>query len=214
MTWPATARYGLEAAPGRLGLVQDLLNTAAVEAPGSVDLLAAPDDARAWADAAVARWTAVTGQPVPPVRLDAEEAEKLRAFRDDLRRMITEGAGDEPGAGLRAMVPYRGSAALRLGEDGVVRLEPCGSGRRLLAALVLVAVFEAQRDGTWGRLKACRAPRCRVAFYDRSRNNSGVWHEVKSCGNAANLRACRARRRAREAGPGAKEAPGDRHPHR
>ncbi|MEU1825143.1 CGNR zinc finger domain-containing protein [Streptomyces abikoensis] len=202
MTWPATARYGLEAAPGGLGLVQDLLNTAATPAPGSVDLLAALDDARAWADAAIARWTAVTGRPVPPVLLDAEEAGKLRAFRDDLRRLITEGAGDEPGAGARAALPHHGSVTLRLGEDGVVRLEPCGPGRRRLAALALVAVFEAQRDGTWHRLKTCRAPRCRVAFYDRSRNNSGVWHDVKSCGNAANLRASRARRRAREAEDG------------
>jgi len=35
-----------------------------------------------------------------------------------------------------------------------------------------------------------------VAFFDRSRNNSGVWHDVKFCGNAANLRAFRARQRA------------------
>jgi predicted RNA-binding Zn ribbon-like protein len=42
----------------------------------------------------------------------------------------------------------------------------------------------------------CRNPRCRVAFYDRSRNNSGVWHDVRTCGNAANLRAHRERQRA------------------
>jgi predicted RNA-binding Zn ribbon-like protein len=45
-------------------------------------------------------------------------------------------------------------------------------------------------------LKVCRNPRCRVAFYDRSRNNSGVWHDVRTCGNAANLRAHRERQRA------------------
>jgi len=39
-------------------------------------------------------------------------------------------------------------------------------------------------------------PRCRVAFYDRSRNASGVWHSVRICGNAINLRAHRERRRA------------------
>jgi predicted RNA-binding Zn ribbon-like protein len=46
------------------------------------------------------------------------------------------------------------------------------------------------------RLKICRNPRCRVAFFDRSRNNSGVWRDVRTCGNAANLRAYRARQRA------------------
>ncbi|WP_242705241.1 hypothetical protein [Streptomyces griseocarneus] len=44
--WPATVRYALEAAPGGLGLVQDLLNTAAVEGSGHGDLLAGPDTAR------------------------------------------------------------------------------------------------------------------------------------------------------------------------
>jgi predicted RNA-binding Zn ribbon-like protein len=37
---------------------------------------------------------------------------------------------------------------------------------------------------------------CPCAFYDRSRNNSRVWHDVRTCGNVANLRASRARRRA------------------
>ncbi|TFV34142.1 CGNR zinc finger domain-containing protein [Streptomyces sp. T1317-0309] len=32
-------------------------------------------------------------------------------------------------------------------------------------------------------------------FYDRTRNNIGVWHSVRSCGNPANLRASRARKR-------------------
>jgi len=46
---------------------------------------------------------------------------------------------------------------------------------------------------TWRRLKVCRNPRCQVAFFDRSRNNSGVWHSTKVCGNVENLRAHRAR---------------------
>jgi predicted RNA-binding Zn ribbon-like protein len=61
--------------------------------------------------------------------------------------------------------------------------------------LVLAALFEGQQVGTRRRLKTCRNPRCRVAFYDRSRNASGVWHSVRICGNAINLRAHRERRR-------------------
>ena len=56
-------------------------------------------------------------------------------------------------------------------------------------------VFLAQRADTWKRLKLCHKAACSSAFYDRSKNNSGVWHDVKMCGNAANLRASRARRR-------------------
>jgi predicted RNA-binding Zn ribbon-like protein len=65
-----------------------------------------------------------------------------------------------------------------------------------VASLVAVEMFKAQLDGSWNRLKACRNPRCAVAFFNRSRNNSGVWHDVKVCGNAANLRVYRARQRA------------------
>ncbi|MBW8698697.1 hypothetical protein MBT84_03790 [Streptomyces sp. MBT84] len=70
---------------------------------------------------------------------------------------------------------------------------------RRVAAPALVEVLQAQRAGTWHRLKPCRNDRCGTAFFDRSRNNSGVWHDVRVCGNAANPRACRARRRAENA---------------
>jgi predicted RNA-binding Zn ribbon-like protein len=55
-----------------------------------------------------------------------------------------------------------------------------------------------QQEGTWRRIKQCHKHGCDTTFYDRSKNNSGVWHNVKTCGNAENLRASRARRRDRE----------------
>ena len=89
------------------------------------------------------------------------------------------------------------AAALQLGEDGTVRLEARGTSWRRLASLLLSATFEAQLADTRRRRKICRDPLCcGVAFYDRSRNNNGVWHDLKTCGNAANLRSCRARQRA------------------
>ena len=97
-------------------------------------------------------------------------------------------------------VLHTATASLQLDEDGLVRLEPRGTGWQRLASLVITAAFEGQRADTRRRLKTCRNPRCHVAFYDRSRNNSGVWHDVKTCGNTANLRAFRARRRAAATG--------------
>ncbi|MGX1763100.1 CGNR zinc finger domain-containing protein, partial [Streptomyces lydicus] len=55
--------------------------------------------------------------------------------------------------------------------------------------------LDAQSKGTWARLKTCRNPRCQGAFYDRSRNNSGVWHDLHACGMPSNTRAHRARQR-------------------
>jgi predicted RNA-binding Zn ribbon-like protein len=75
----------------------------------------------------------------------------------------------------------------------VVELRPGGSGAEYVISRVLAGVLAGQQVDTWRRLKACKNARCRVAFYDRSRNNSGVWHSLKTCGNPANLRAFRAR---------------------
>ncbi|MDH6126513.1 CGNR zinc finger domain-containing protein [Kitasatospora sp. GP82] len=199
MTWPATARYELESAPGGLGLVQDLLNTVAAGAPRQADLLSDLAAAQAWVDDATAQWSAVTGQPVPQVALDADGLDELRAFRDELHRLTTQAREDVPETESAVPVLHSATAALQLGEDGLVRLESRGTGWRRLASLVLVAAFEGQRADTRRRLKTCRNPRCRAAFYDRSRNNSGVWHDVKTCGNAANLRAYRARQRVQNA---------------
>ena len=63
---------------------------------------------------------------------------------------------------------------------------------------VVVPVAEAVRDRSWQRVKACRADDCRWAFYDRSRNRSGVWCDMAVCGNRAKVRAYR--RRGTEAG--------------
>ena len=60
-------------------------------------------------------------------------------------------------------------------------------------ATLLVPVAEASRDGSWQRVKACRAGDCLWAFYDRSRNRSGVWCNMAVCGNRAKVRTYRQR---------------------
>jgi hypothetical protein len=148
------------------------------------DLLGTVDGARYWLQQA---------QDPPPGDDDGgrELADldliRLRALRTDLEQLVSGGG---PAAGPVAR------AALVVGPDGELHLEPSGHGFDRFAAEVWAQVFHAQLDGTWRRLKLCHNPPCASAFYDRSRNNSGVWHDVRTCGNAVNLRASRARRRA------------------
>ena len=196
MPWSATSRYGLVPAPGALGLVQDLLNTAL--AAHEPDLLADVASARAWVSEAIAEWSAATGRPGPEVMLDAGDLRELRALRDDLREVTARADLGEVAAPADGAAPvlHIGAAVLELGSDGSVRLRPEQTGGQALVTLVLAALYEGQHTGTSHRLKTCRNPRCRVAFYDRSRNASGVWHSVRICGNAINLRAHRERRRA------------------
>ena len=87
------------------------------------------------------------------------------------------------------------SVSVRVGADGAALLEPRGDGSRRVSAIVLIEIFTAQRLDTWRRLKLCRNDRCAVSFYDRSHNNSAVYHDSRECGNAIYLRASRARKR-------------------
>lgn len=193
MPGDTTTRYGCAVADGGLALVQDLLNTISAGRPREPDLLADLGSAQQWADAALAAHA--DGRPVGGIELDERGVDELRALRADLRAAVAAVAagGERDGAPVEVRTA---GAVLALRPDGTVDLEPRGQGWRRLVGLVLVEVLEAQRADTWRRLKVCRNDRCGVAFYDRSRNNSGAWHDVRVCGNAVNLRASRARRRA------------------
>lgn len=187
--WSASQRFQVATAPGGLGLVQDFLNTSGVDGYGP-DLLADPELAGDWAASAVAAWAAARGVDLPPP-LDDVDLAKLRAVRAAIGRLVSGESPSGQGAGVVA-------ASLTLSEAGDVRLDPSGSGWRWLASALWGEILLSQQTGTWRRIKQCHNPQCGTAFYDRSKNNSGVWHDVKTCGNAANLRASRARRRARE----------------
>jgi hypothetical protein len=197
MSWPATPRYEPAVADGGLALVQDLLNTIPAGRPRHPDLLQDVGTAQGWADAALEEWAAATGRRPLRVTLDERGLEELQALRSDLRGVVP--APDPPVAsGDPSVTPELrvASIGLALDADGRAELAPRGQGWRVLVGQILIEVLEAQRADIWRRLKTCRNERCAVAFYDRSRNNSGAWHDVRVCGNAANLRASRARRRA------------------
>jgi predicted RNA-binding Zn ribbon-like protein len=196
MSWPASDRHGLAAAPAGLGFVQDFLNTHPTHpAPSAkpepaADLLADLDSAQRWLDGALQNWSQETGVPQSRVLLTEADVDKLCGLRADLTRLVRSADGPRD----VTLLPSA-SVAVRVGADGMALLEPRGDGNRRVSAIVLIETFTAQRLDTWRRLKICRNDRCAVSFYDRSRNNSAVWHDSRECGNAIYLRASRARKR-------------------
>jgi hypothetical protein len=196
MGWPATDRHGLAPAPAGLGFVQDFLNTHPTHpAPSAkpepaADLLADLDSAQRWLDGALKNWSQETGVPQRRVVLTEADLDKLCGLRADLTSMVR--SADQP---HDAIVLPSASVFARVGSDGTALLEPRGEGSRRVGAIVLIETFTAQRLDNWRRLKICRNDRCAVSFYDRSRNNSAVWHDSRACGNAMYLRASRARKR-------------------
>ena len=196
MGWPATDRHGLAAAPAGLGFVQDFLNTHPTHpAPSAkrepaADLLADVDSAQRWLDEALQNWSQETGVPQSRVVLTEADLDNLCGLRADLAGVVR--STDQPDD---ATVLPSASVFVRVGPDGTALLEPRGDGSRRVTAIVLIEILTAQRLDTWRRLKICRNDRCAVSFYDRSRNNSAMWHDSRACGNAAYLRASRARKR-------------------
>jgi predicted RNA-binding Zn ribbon-like protein len=187
-SWLASDRFGLAMAPGGVALVQDFLNTKAIA--GYPDLLADPELAQTWATSAIQSWLVSRDDHVHPPALSTADFAKLRTLRATIANLIAgdTAAGDDGGAV---------SASFGISDTGEVRLEPAGKGWRWLASALWGEILLSQQIGTWQRLKQCHNTDCGSTFYDRSKNNSGVWHNVKVCGNAANLRASRARRRER-----------------
>jgi hypothetical protein len=90
-----------------------------------------------------------------------------------------------------ARVPLR----LAAGDDGRPRLVASGEGVERALGTLLVIAHEAEREGTWPRMKACRKESCGWLFYDYSRNRSGSWCSMSICGNRVKTRRYRERKR-------------------
>jgi predicted RNA-binding Zn ribbon-like protein len=175
-------------APGELRLVQDFVNT--VDLEDAEDALATP--------AALAAWLAERGLLKPRARLSERDRERAVSVREALRELLGANNDGEVAAGAVDRLNRAAAAApLRVGfdADGRARLAPAGAGLDGALGRLLAIVERAMADGTWSRLKACRADACRWAFYDRSRNRSASWCIMEVCGNRNKARAYRARQR-------------------
>jgi hypothetical protein len=199
MSWTASARHGVREAPGGLALLQDLLNTRPTMSYAP-DLLGSPDDAQRWLTDALSYWARVSALPAPVLLLSSSDLRSLRRLRHTLEGVILTGQGR--GMPPESVLPPADVPVTLVPDaNGWVRIVPSGRGTRWLASALWAEVLVAQQAGVWPRLKLCNNAECRAAFFDTSRNNSGVWHDVSTCGNTANLRAFRERRRLQGDGP-------------
>ena len=128
--------------------------------------------------------------------VNAEDSvdERLIALREALRALLVDKRDPAAIAALDRMA-RDAHLVVSFERDGSARLTPAGDGVDALVASLLAIVARAQADGTWSRMKACRADDCRWAFYDRSRNRSRTWCSMRECGNRAKARSYRARQR-------------------
>jgi predicted RNA-binding Zn ribbon-like protein len=148
--------------------------------------------------AGLGRWFVEHDLVSEPPRASVGEVNETKAVREALRTLllanndvVVDVAGAATvldGAARHARVELRfvdGAPVLVAGAGGV-----SGALGQILAAVQAMTV-----DGTWARLKACRARDCEWAFVDNAKNQSRAWCSMRSCGNREKARAFRERRR-------------------
>jgi predicted RNA-binding Zn ribbon-like protein len=177
-------------APGRLELIRNFLNTVSV-ARGSDEL----------ADATSYRqWLHQAGSTVNAEIYDGQRRQAI-ALRDALRAVVAT-HGDVNPLGGEELTPIRAAIqrpALQLGIDdnGAIGLVAApGDPSQVALASLLCLVAEATATGAWQRLKLCRLPTCRWAYYDASPARAAVWCNMQVCGARHKARAYRRRRAA------------------
>jgi predicted RNA-binding Zn ribbon-like protein len=175
------------AVPGELELVRAFVNT--------VDLETGEDDLAT--PAALAAWLGANGLLGQGARARRADLQQAVVVREALRSLLVANNGGKANPGAAALLDAAARSArlaVRFGSDGAAVLEPRAGGVAGAVGRLLAIVAGSMADGTWSRLKACRAENCRWAFYDHARNRSRTWCSMAVCGNRMKARAYRARR--------------------
>jgi predicted RNA-binding Zn ribbon-like protein len=174
-------------APMPLLLVQSFVNT--WEGDTGIDLLADRASAESWLrEAGLLQGSLGEEQRVGTQRM----REAIRAL------LVHKAGGPAPDASdLHVLSSVAAGCSLRplIASDGTIELAPAErpDGSPHLARLLLI-IHDAQREGTWARLKACRNADCRWAYFDRSHAGRGAWCDMAVCGNRIKNRNLRSRR--------------------
>ena len=173
-------------APGELERVRRFVNTWDEE--DRTDAIADP--------AALTDWLAEEGLLDEGERVSARDLRQAHAVRDALRATLRSHHGeklDRQAPDVLCEASRRARLEVRFGPDGSSRLEPAADGVDGALGRLLTIAHEAEHDGTWQRLKICPADDCQWAFFDKSRNRSAVWCDMRVCGNRAKVREYRER---------------------
>jgi predicted RNA-binding Zn ribbon-like protein len=146
--------------------------------------------------AALSRWLAGRGLVAPGARVSREELAEAIRVREAIRDLLAAQSGLEADVAAATAELDAAARRARIGvrfAGGESRLEPAAGGARGAVGRVVAEVSRGMADGTWERMKACRAEDCRWAFIDTAKNRSRAWCSMKSCGNREKVRAYRER---------------------
>jgi predicted RNA-binding Zn ribbon-like protein len=124
-----------------------------------------------------------------------EHLARAHELRDALRSLLranNDGEVDEAAVAIVNGAARRGRLELALDDHGHAAIRVADPGADGALARIVAIAFDAMRDGSWSRLKACR--QCEWVFWDTSKNRSGSWCSMQLCGNRRKTRAYRRRK--------------------
>lgn len=176
-------------------LILDFVNTLHKDPAGDEEELSSAT--------ALAAWLSARGL-LDAGRATSAELVRAKELREALRRLLLANNDVEADTAAAYVVvddaARRGRVELRFAGGGP-ELVPAASGVAGALGGIVAAVSAAVADGSWVRLKACRAKDCEWAFVDNARNQSRAWCSMRSCGNREKARAFRRRHTVETAAP-------------
>jgi predicted RNA-binding Zn ribbon-like protein len=172
-----------------IDLIKDFVNTLHKDPEGDEEKLVDP--------AALAAWLDERGL-ADGRRVTTGDLGRAIELREALRVLLLANNAVEVDAaaayGVLDAAARRAHVGLRF-LDRTPVLAPAATGANGALGVILAAVHGAVNDGSWPRLKACRARDCEWAFIDTARNQSRAWCSMRSCGNREKARSYRDRHR-------------------
>jgi predicted RNA-binding Zn ribbon-like protein len=177
-------------APQPLYLVQRFVNS--VDLESGEDELATPE--------ALRDWFAERGLMDADASVSSADLRRAIDVREGLRAVLLQNNGlplDEQRVERLDQAVGRAGVRVRFAPGRDPELVADCEGVDGAIARLMAIVAAAVEHGRWERLKACPRDECEWAFYDKSKNRSGRWCTMESCGNIEKAKAFRERRRSR-----------------
>ena len=139
--------------------------------------------------ASMRRWLAARGFIGRGDALGPRAQARVLELQRVLLAMALSNGGAELPAGAPAALGRLASETpmVAVFGDGV-SLAPARAGIDGFIGTIIASVYDAMRDGSWARLKACPADRCHHVFFDTSRNRTSTWCSMSICGNRTKVR--------------------------
>lgn len=145
---------------------------------------------------ALGDWLTTRGLLPEGARVTRSELAEATRTREAIRDLLA--ANNEVAVDVEAATAELDAAARRAGlgvgfSNGAAVVAPAAGGVRGAVGRILAEISAGMADGTWERMKACRAEDCKWAYLDTAKNRSRAWCSMRSCGNRAKVQAYRER---------------------